>query len=109
MEFTFEFFNLLMKGLYLFSPILLLFSFLILILGQIVGKGENWSRVDSLYWSFITGLTVGYGDFAPHKKSSKALSVIIGLTGLMLTGILVAITVHAATKAFETHVITTMP
>ena len=105
MEFTFEFFNLLLKGLYLFSPILLFFSFVILLLGQIVGKGENWSRSDSLYWSFITGLTIGYGDYVPRKKMNKAFSVIVGLSGLMLTGIIVAITVHAATKSFETYVI----
>lgn len=105
MEFTLEFFHLLLKGLYLFSPILLFFSLVIFILGQIAGKSENWSRLDSLYWSFITGLTIGYGDMVPHKRSNKALSVIIGLTGLMLTGIIVAITVHAATKAFETYIL----
>jgi len=65
---------------------------------------EGWNKFDSLYWSFITALTVGYGDLHPLKKSSKTLSVIVGLTGIMFTGIVVAVTVHTATLAFEKYV-----
>ena len=76
----------------------------IVILGKVVGFIEGWNKFDSLYWSFITALTVGYGDIHPLKKSSKTLSVIVGLTGIMFTGIVVAVTVHTATLAFEKYV-----
>jgi voltage-gated potassium channel len=48
-------------------------------------------------------LTVGYGDIKPTKKVSKILSIIIGGVGIMLGGILVAITLQATTNAFEIH------
>jgi voltage-gated potassium channel len=52
------------------------------------------------YWSFITALTIGYGDIRPDKKSTRILSVIIGMLGIMFTGIIVA----ATTKALKTVV-----
>jgi len=71
------------------------------VLGQIVGRRESWSKFDSLYWSFITATTVGYGDIRPLQKLSKTLAVIIALLGLILTGIVVALALNAATTAFK--------
>ncbi len=104
MDFTFEFVQLFLTAIFLVMPLLLFLSLWVIILGQVVGYIEGWNKFDSLYWSFITALTVGYGDIRPLKKRSKAISVIVGLTGIMLTGIVVAITVHAATMAFGRHV-----
>ncbi|MCD4718592.1 MAG: potassium channel family protein [Desulfobacula sp.] len=104
MEFTFEFIRLFLVAIYVVMPLLIFLSFWIVILGQVVGFIEGWNKFDSLYWSFITALTVGYGDLHPLKKSSKTLSVIVGLTGIMFTGIVVAVTVHTATLAFEKYV-----
>jgi voltage-gated potassium channel len=73
-------------------------------LGQLVGKIENWGKFDTLYWSFITALTVGYGDIRPLKKRSKALAVIIALLGIMFTGVFVAITVESASRALNKHI-----
>jgi voltage-gated potassium channel len=69
-----------------------------------VGRIEGWNKFDSIYWSFITAMTVGYGDLRPSKKRSKILSIIIAFVGFMLFGIIVAITVNTATKAFHQHV-----
>ena len=104
MKFTLEFIQLFFLATSMVMPLLLFLSLLVIILGQLVGRIEDWNKFDSLYWSFITALTIGYGDIRPLKKKSKALSVIIGLTGVMLTGIVVAITVHTATMAFGRHV-----
>ncbi len=104
MDFTFEFVQLFLTAIFLVMPLLLFLSLWVIILGQVVGYIEGWNKFDSLYWAFITALTVGYGDIRPLKKRSKAISVIVGLTGIMLTGIVVAITVHAATMAFGRHV-----
>jgi voltage-gated potassium channel Kch len=84
-------------------PLLLTLALIVALLGQLVGKREGWSRFDSLYWSFITATTVGYGDLRPTRKGSRALSVAIALTGLMFTGILVAAAVHSATIALARH------
>jgi len=54
--------------------------------------------------SFIAATTIGYGDFHPTRKRSKILAIAIGFVGIVFTGILVAIALHAATHAFqETH------
>ena len=73
------------------------------VLGQIVGKTEGWSPFDSFYWSFITATTVGYGDVRPTKKWARILAIVIALVGLTLTGILIAVAVHAATIALAAH------
>jgi voltage-gated potassium channel len=103
MDFTITFIRVFSWGVYLTSPILVAMVMLIIFLGLIVGRIESWTKFDSIYWSFITALTVGYGDIRPISKVSKALSIVIGAIGLMLGGILVAISLQATTKAFEIH------
>ena len=82
-------------------PLFMMFCVLVIILGQIVGRMEGWTRFDALYWSFITAFTVGYGDIRPTLKPAKVLSIIIALLGILFTGLLVAMTVNAATIAFN--------
>lgn len=101
MEFTFDFIRLFFYGLFLASPILILLLLIIILLGQYIGKHENWSRYDSLYWSFITATTVGYGDLPPSKKLSKAFAIIIAFTGLITAGIIVAIAVDSVLESFK--------
>jgi voltage-gated potassium channel len=89
--------------LWLTSPLWLTLAAVVTLLGQIVGKREGWSRFDSFYWSFITATTVGYGDVRPTKRLPRVLAILIALVGLVLSGILVAIAVHAATVALAAH------
>ena len=104
MDFTFSFLKTFLYGLYYTAPLLLLIMLTTICLGQIVGHIESWKRFDALYWSFITATTVGYGDIRPTYRTSKVLSVLIALTGLIFTGIIVAIAVRSATYAFNIHV-----
>lgn len=104
MEFTITFIKIFLWGIYLMAPIIFLMSLIIIALGLIVGRIESWNRFDALYWAFITALTVGYGDIKPLKRSSRILSVLLGTFGIMLTGILVAITVEASTDTFKKYV-----
>jgi voltage-gated potassium channel len=90
-------------GLWLTSPLLLSFSAAVTVLGQVVGKEEGWSPFESFYWSFITATTVGYGDVRPIRRSSRVLSIVIALVGLILTGIVVAVAIRAATLALAAH------
>ena len=74
----------------------------ITLLGQSLGAKEGWSRFDSFYWSFITATTVGYGDLRPVNRRSRIIAILLAFLGLTLTGILVAVAVHAATLALNT-------
>ena len=104
MAFTFTFLKTFLYGLYYTAPLLLSIMLTTICLGQIVGHIESWKRFDALYWSFITATTVGYGDIRPTYRTSKVLSVLIALTGLIFTGIIVAIAVRSASYAFNIHV-----
>ncbi|OMH39150.1 potassium channel family protein [Motiliproteus sp. MSK22-1] len=104
MDFTIAFIKFFIIGVYFAMPLLLFLFFQVLILGQVVGRIEGWTKFDAFYWSFITALTVGYGDIRPLRKISKVVSIAIAFIGIMFTGIIVAITVSTATKAFEKYV-----
>ena len=104
MEFSITFFETFVWGVYLLSPIFLILLALICMLGLVVGRMESWQKFDAIYWAFITALTIGYGDIRPLKKRSRILSIVIGCFGLMLGGILVAITVKAASNSLDAHV-----
>lgn len=101
MEFTLIFLKLFIYGLSLAAPLLISLAIFIILLGQIVGLRESWTKFDALYWSFITATTVGYGDIRPIVSLSKALSILIALIGMMFTGIMVALAIHAATESFK--------
>lgn len=103
MEFTVSFIQLFFWSIYLIAPLLIFFSVVIIVLGQIVCHLEKWEKFDGLYWSFITATTVGYGDIRPLKKVSKTLSVLIALVGVMFTGIIIAVTLNTASVAIEKH------
>ena len=100
MQFTFQFIKFFAHGLDLAAPLLIFLALLIIVMGQIVGIRESWGRFDSLYWSFITATTVGYGDIRPLLKLSKTLSILIALTGMIFTGIVVALAINAASLSF---------
>ncbi len=41
----------------------------------VVGYLEKWSVIDSVYWCVMTGTSVGYGDFAPTKTSTRWFAI----------------------------------
>lgn len=103
MEFIFIFTEVFAVGMYFVSPLLISLIFLIASLGYTVGRIENWSILDSLYYAFITATTVGYGDFHPLKRRSKCIAIFITMIGLLCTGIIVAIGLKAAEFSFTNH------
>lgn len=104
MEFTLDFLHMFGTGLFYIAPLLISMLLVIVVLGHFLGRLEGWSRLDSMYYAFITATTVGYGDFHPRKKLSKILAIVIAFVGIIFTGIVVAIALHAGQHAFnETH------
>ena len=72
---------------------------LMVVLGLVVGFVEGWSLQESLYFAFVSGLTIGYGDFAPKLLITRALAVLIGVCGILLTALLAAVAVRALDDA----------
>lgn len=101
MEFTYKYIFYFINGLIFGWPLLCSMVLGIILCGLIVGKRESWSRFDSIYWSFITATTVGYGDIRPLKRLSKSLAILIALQGMVFTGILVALAINAAQISFK--------
>lgn len=79
-------------------PILSGILFAMVGLGLLIGYIEKWRVDDALYFTFVTGLTIGYGDLTPRHIVSRLLAVVIGLAGILLTGLVVAISVEALRK-----------
>lgn len=65
------------------------------LLGAAIGWREGWSLGDSLYFAFVSGLTIGYGDLVPKHSLSRTLAVCIGFSGIILTGLVAALAVRA--------------
>jgi voltage-gated potassium channel len=101
MGFTIEFVKIFAIGVFYASPLIIFLISLISVLGLVIGKREGWSLPDSVYYAFITATTVGYGDYRPANKTGKFLAIGIAFVGLLLTGIVVAIGLEAATMAFR--------
>lgn len=71
------------------------------LLGAAIGWREDWSLGDSLYFAFVSGLTIGYGDLVPKHPLSRTLAVCIGFTGILLTGLVAALAVRALERSFK--------
>jgi hypothetical protein len=63
--------------------------------GLLIGHIERWRIDDALYFTFVTGLTIGYGDLTPRHVVSRFLAVMIGFAGIVLTGLVAAVSVEA--------------
>ena len=70
-----------------------------LALGLLTGFVEGWSIGDAVYFTFITGLTIGYGDLVPKQTLTRVLAIGIGYFGLFVTGVIAAVAVHAMRSA----------
>ena len=100
-RFTIEFVRVFFSDLGYAAPILSFLIVLIGLIGYIIGRLEGWSKLDAFYHAFINATTVGYGDLRPTKKPAKVLAIVNALVGLVFTGIVVAIGVHAADSAIK--------
>jgi hypothetical protein len=89
------FFWALLRGLRILWPVLSGLFVAISGLGAVVGVVEGWGIAQGVYFSFVTGLTIGYGDLTPSRYVTKILAMVIGLLGLTVTGLVAALAVMA--------------
>jgi hypothetical protein len=83
------------RGVRLVWPILAGLLLQMVTLGCAIALLEGWPLGDGIYFAFVSGLTIGYGDLVPVGALARALAIAIGLTGILLTGLVVAVGVNA--------------
>jgi Ion channel len=54
---------------------------------------------DAAYFTFVPWLTIGYGDLVPVHLAMRLIAVVIGLSGMLLTGLVAAVGVRALQEA----------
>jgi hypothetical protein len=94
-----RFFVALGHAIRLACPVLSIILAIQIALGLLIGFIEGWSVGDAIYFTFVTGLSIGYGDIVPRQALGRALAVGIGICGLFLTGLMAGIAVYAMRAA----------
>jgi hypothetical protein len=76
------------------------------LIALIVGAAAVFTHIekmpfeDALYFSFITGLIIGYGDFVVKTPFGRILAVLLGLIGIV-TGLMVAAAIRAVGQSMK--------
>jgi tryptophan-rich sensory protein len=85
----------LLFGLRVVWPVLSVLIGAIAALGLAVGLIEGWSVGESIYFAFVSGLTIGYGDIAARTFAGRTLAIVIGICGVLVTALVAAVAVKA--------------
>jgi hypothetical protein len=81
--------------------VLLALIALVVISAVVISQIENRPFGETLYFTFITGLTIGYGDIVVKTPFARLLAVLLGLIGIIFTGIMVAGAIRALEKSLK--------
>ena len=78
-------------------------SLIALIVGSavVIVQIEKLPFGEALYFSFITGLTIGYGDIVVKTPFGRLIAVLLGLIGIVFTGLMVAAALHAVGQSMK--------
>jgi hypothetical protein len=69
---------------------------LLIVLGGVtISQMEDIKLGEAIYFAFITGLSIGYGDITPETAFGRLISVLIGLVGMLFVGLTVVIAARA--------------
>jgi Ion channel len=91
----------LLSGLSVVWPILSALLLVVVGLGVVVGLREGWSLQESVYFAFVSALTIGYGDLSPTTLLTRTLAIVIGICGVLMTALVAAIAVKALNAVTE--------
>lgn len=83
------------QSLAVLSPIFLFLLLVIVGLGVLQARLLEISLGDGIYFSWVTAFTVGYGDLVPQGPLSRLAAMASALTGMIFTGVWVAVAVNA--------------
>ena len=96
-HFSFEF----LRIIWHFRSINLTLFALIVINSWAISYVEKLPFGDALYFAFITGLTIGYGDIVVKTPVGRILAVLIGFIGVLFSGLVVAAALRAVGETLK--------
>jgi hypothetical protein len=96
-RFSYHFFIIIRRFYALF---LSLFA-LIVGIAAVITHLEKMPFGEALYFSFITGLTIGYGDIVVKTPFGRLAAVLLGLIGIVFTGLMVAAAIRAVGESMK--------
>lgn len=62
---------------------------------------EKMSFADAIYFSFVTGLTIGYGDIVVKTPGGRLVAILIGFMGVLFTGLVIAAAVETIRRTHQ--------
>lgn len=101
MRFSVDFSKAFLVLLWHSAPIWVGISILITLLGLIIAELEGLTFGNGLYFAWVTGTTVGYGDLTPTQGIIRVLAIIVAIFGIVFTGIIVSLALSAAKIAIQ--------
>ncbi len=86
------------------AALLVCFAFLTILMFYFGGPVETLNRTPSpmgetVYFCAITALTIGYGDVVPTTALGRIDAVLLGLIGVVFTGLIIAAAVRGVQEA----------
>ncbi len=96
------FFGIFIKVIYVVRKIVITLFIFIIVMGILLAFLEGLSIWNGIYFAFVTALTLGYGDIVPHTGIGKFIcAIVLPITGMLLTGIMVAAAIAAINRGLE--------
>ncbi|MFP4428579.1 MAG: ion channel [Desulfovermiculus sp.] len=95
LSFTAAFLSFFTKILFLTTPIWGMIFLGIIGLACLFSVAEDIDFSHALYFAGVTAMTIGYGDIFPETVLGKIIALLIGVLGLLITGIVVAVALQA--------------
>jgi voltage-gated potassium channel len=56
---------------------------------------------ETIYFCAVTALTIGYGDIVPTTTAGRIIAVLLGLLGVLMTGVIAGSTVYGIQAAAQ--------
>jgi len=96
MRISIKFFKMFALLFLFFLPILGALAAIVSGIGLMIASLENMPLMEGVYFAWITGLTIGYGDIVPTLQVTRTLCILTTVVGITFSGVIVAIAVQAA-------------
>ena len=90
-----------LRVIWYFRAIVFALLFIIVIGAAVITFVEKMSFGDALYFTLVTGLTIGYGDIVVKTALGRCVALFIGFIGIIFSGLVIAAAVEAVRRTYR--------